>query len=134
MGPDSLKREMSIIKRQYEAHLNENLDLAMSRGIPNQKMIELTASKFKNIDVYTSRIRKDGTDLGTYNQGLISGIKEIKELFSELLSVKEENLIIGGNSSLNLMFDMFSQLMLHGNCDSDKPWGKENKIKFLFFF
>ena len=131
MGPDSLKREMSIIKRQYDAHLNENLDLAMSRGIPNQKMIELTADKFKNIDVYTSRVRKDGTDLGTYNQGLITGIKEIKELFSEILSVKEENLIIGGNSSLNLMFDMFSQLMLHGNCDSDKPWGKEIKVKFL---
>lgn len=131
MGPDSLKQELSIVNKQYEAHLCKNLDLAMSRGIPNQKMIELTAAKFKNIDVYTNRIRKDGTDLGTYNQGLITGIKEIKELFSELLSVKEENLIIGGNSSLNLMFDMFSQLMIHGNCDSDKPWGKENNIKFL---
>ncbi len=43
----------------------------------------------------------------------------------------ENNLIIGGNSSLNLMFDMFSQLMLHGNCDSRKPWCKEERIKFL---
>jgi len=131
MEANSLKKELSIVKTKYKTHLSENLNLAMSRGIPNQKMIELTAAKFKNVDVYTSRIRKDGTDLGTYNQGLITGIKEIKELFSELLSVDEENLIVGGNSSLNLMFDMFSQLMLHGNCDSEKPWSKEGKIKFL---
>lgn len=131
MGKNSLILELNTVKEQYQSHLVKNLNLAMSRGIPNKKMIELTAKKFKSVDVYTNRIRKDGTDLGTYNQGLISGIKEIKELFSELLSVKEENLIVGGNSSLNLMFDMFSQLMLHGNCDSDKPWGKEDNVKFI---
>lgn len=131
MGKQELLKEKNIIEKQYNTYLGENLNLNMSRGIPNQKMIELTAAKFKNIDVYTNRIYKDGADLGTYNQGLIAGIKEIKELFSQILSVEEKNLIIGGNSSLNLMFDMFSQMMLHGNCDSEKPWVKENKVKFL---
>jgi len=131
MGETELLKEKVINENVYAGYFDENLNLAMSRGIPNHNMIELTAKKFSTIDVYTSRIHKDGTDLGTYNQGLISGIKEIKELFSEILSIDEANLIIGGNSSLNLMFDMFSQLMTHGNCDSSKPWCKEEKIKFI---
>lgn len=131
MGDIELHNELNTVFSLYESYLTNKSNLSMARGIPNTKMIELTAAKFKNIDVYTSRIHKDGVDLGTYNQGLISGIKEIKELFSDLLSVDEKNLIIGGNSSLNLMFDVFSQLMLHGNCDSSIPWSKEEKVKFL---
>lgn len=131
MGKIELHDELIAVKALYESFLKNKSNLSMARGIPNQKMIDLTAAKFKDIDVYTSRIHKDGADLGTYNQGLISGIKEIKELFSDILSVDEKNLIIGGNSSLNLMFDMFSQLMIHGNCDSSLPWSKEEKIKFL---
>ena len=131
MDKTSLLNEKSVVEKKYTKYLGENLNLAMSRGIPNQKMIEITAAKFSAIDVYTNRIYKDGTDLGTYNQGLISGIKEIKKVFAEILSVNEDNLIIGGNSSLNLMFDMFSQLMINGNCDSIRPWSKEEKIRFL---
>lgn len=126
-----LVNERIEIEKKLEDYKKMNLDLAMSRGIPNSAMIDLTAEKFKDIDVYSNRIGLDGTDLGTYNQGLISGIKEAKILFSELLCVETENIIVGGNSSLNLMFDMFSQLMIHGNCDSEKPWGREETIKFI---
>ena len=131
MDKKSLREEFEAVSAEYDSYLGKDISLAMSRGIPNKKMIELTAAKFKDVDVYTSRIYKDGTDLGTYNQGLISGICEIKELFADILSVDTKNIIVGGNSSLNLMFDMFSQLMLHGNCDSKRPWVKEDKVKFL---
>ncbi|MBN1623421.1 MAG: aminotransferase class I/II-fold pyridoxal phosphate-dependent enzyme [Clostridia bacterium] len=131
MNIEQLSHEKALVEKKLEGYKKLELDLAMSRGIPNAAMIELTAELFKDIDVYSNRIGLDGTDLGTYNQGLLSGIKEAKILFSELLCINVENIIIGGNSSLNLMFDMFSQLMLHGNCDSDRPWCHEDKLKFL---
>ena len=115
------KREVEDVLQGFR---KMNLDLAMSRGIPNTRMIELTAEKFKDIDVYTDRFGVDNTDLGTYNQKLIAGITEARKLFSELLCVPAENIIIGGNSSLNLMFDMFSQLMLNGNCDTKRSHNK----------
>jgi aspartate/methionine/tyrosine aminotransferase len=128
---EELLLEKEKVEKNYKSFLAENLNLAMSRGKPNELMVNLTAGKFSRIDVYSNRIHKDGTDLGNYDQGLITGIKEIKELFSQILDVPEESLIVCGNSSLNLMFDMFSQLMLHGNCDSEKPWGREDKVKFI---
>jgi DNA-binding transcriptional MocR family regulator len=131
MSLKQLTQEKALVEKKLEGYKKLDLDLAMSRGIPNSAMIELTAELFKDIDVYSNRIGLDGTDLGTYNQGLLSGIKEAKILFSELLCINVENIIIGGNSSLNLMFDMFSQLMLHGNCDSARPWCREDKVKFL---
>lgn len=131
MTVEELKIEKKKVIEDYNFFKTMNINLTMARGIPNKQMVDISASKFSKIDVYSNRIYKDNTDLGNYNQGLIAGIKETKELFSELLDVDEKNLIIGGNSSLNLMFDLFSQLMLHGNCDSEKPWSKEDGIKFL---
>lgn len=131
MNKSQLAEEKKKVMEKLDGYRSLELDLAMSRGIPNTAMIELTAEIFRDIDVYTDRIGLDGTDLGTYNQGLLAGIREAKILFSELFCIEPDNIIVGGNSSLNLMFDMFSQLMLHGNCDSEKPWCREDKIKFL---
>ena len=131
MSKHQLEKAKEEALKKLDEYKSMNLNLAMSRGIPNAKMIELTASKFKDIDVYSERFGIDETDLGTYNQGLISGIAEAKNLFSELMCVPPENIIVGGNSSLNLMFDMFSQLMIHGNCNSKKPWLHCEDIKFL---
>ena len=122
---------LSAERAVYDGYKKEGISLAMSRGIPNTAMIELAAEKFSKIDVYTDRIHKDGADIGTYNQGLIAGITEMKDLFSDILDVRNENLIIGGNSSLNLMYDLITQMMLHGNCDSEKPWAKEEIVKFI---
>ncbi len=125
-----------LIKAKNEAinklgeYKKAGIKLDMSRGIPNKKVVDHTAAKFSEIEVYSQRIHRDGADLGTYNQKLIAGITEARELFGEILNVNSENVIVGGNSSLNLMFDLVSQNMLFGNCDSEKPWSFD-KVKFI---
>ncbi|MFO7611324.1 MAG: aminotransferase class I/II-fold pyridoxal phosphate-dependent enzyme [Clostridia bacterium] len=131
MNQGQLIEEKESLLRKINEFKAMEIKLNMSRGIPNPRVIDIAAKKFSGIDVYTSRIHKDKADLGTYNQSLLAGIREAREFFAEILDVEIENIIIGGNSSLNLMFDMFSQLMLHGNCDSERPWCHEEKIKFL---
>lgn len=130
MTKKELIMERDVLQREYEKFRDMKISLNMSRGIPNEKVVELSASIFSEIEVYRNRVFKDGTDLGTYNQGLVSGITEAKEFFNEILEVPSENIIVGGNSSLNLMYDLIAQNMLLGNCDSDKPWGAE-KVKFI---
>lgn len=130
MDRNELVKEHSKAVKSLEKYKKMGIELNMARGLPNKKVVDYTASKFSEIDVYTQRIYSDGVDLGTYNQNLLAGIKEARKLFGEILSVPYKNVIVGGNSSLNLMFDLVSHNMLLGNCDSDKPWSSE-KIKFL---
>ncbi|MBN2558691.1 MAG: aminotransferase class I/II-fold pyridoxal phosphate-dependent enzyme [Clostridia bacterium] len=131
MDKERLIEEKESVFRKINEFKALGIKLNMSRGIPNPRVIDITAKKFSGIDVYTSRIHKDNADLGTYNQSLLAGIREAREFFAEILDVGIENIIIGGNSSLNLMFDMFSQLMLHGNFESERPWCREDRVKFL---
>jgi aspartate/methionine/tyrosine aminotransferase len=130
MTVGELKKEMDTLMEELARFKDMKISLNMSRGIPNEKVVELSALKFSKIDVYRNRIYKDGTDLGTYNQGLVSGITEAKEFFGEILEIPTGNIIVGGNSSLNLMYDLVAQNMMFGNCDSEKPWGA-GKVKFI---
>jgi len=129
LSKKQLVAEKANLEIQFNQFKKMNLSLDMSRGKPNSQQLDITAKVFKNIDCYSKRVYEDNFDLGNY--GLLEGTKAAKTLFSQLLEIEVDNLIIGGNSSLNLMYDMFSHLMLFGNQDSNRAWGKENKIKFL---
>ncbi|MDX1359461.1 MAG: hypothetical protein R3232_11575, partial [Clostridia bacterium] len=56
---EELLLEKEKVENNYKSFLAENLNLAMSRGKPNELMVNLTAGKFSRIDVYTNRIHKD---------------------------------------------------------------------------
>ncbi len=129
LSKDKLLHEKELLQSKFDELLLKKLSLDMSRGKPNSEQLDISAAIFANIDCYTKRVYKDNFDLGNY--GLFSGTTEAKELFSELLDIEIEKIIIGGNSSLHLMYDMFSHLMLFGNQDSEKPWCKLEKVKFL---
>ncbi|MDE5991501.1 MAG: aminotransferase class I/II-fold pyridoxal phosphate-dependent enzyme, partial [Oscillospiraceae bacterium] len=101
----------------------------MSRGKPSTEQLDLAMPMF---DVFTnaaSMLTADGIDCRNY--GCLTGIHDAKVLFGDLLGVKEEELIIGGNSSLAMMYDAVSRAMTHGVYGSEKPWGKCDKVKFL---
>ena len=121
----SEKEELySKIKTEYEELKKSGLALDMSRGKPSFSQIDISNDFFEFVNAKDGFCTKDGIDCRNY--GILDGIKE---LFGKILKVPSENVICGGNSSLNMMFDCISQGMTHGF--GDKPWSKQGKIKFL---
>ena len=117
------------LRNEYENEKAKGLSLDLSRGKPSADQLDLIQDKFWDVDLKNNYFAEDGWDCRNY--GLLTGLPEAKRLFSELLEIPEENLIIAGNSSLNLMYDTVARAMLYGVCDSERPWGKEEVVKFL---
>ncbi|MDD4502275.1 MAG: aminotransferase class I/II-fold pyridoxal phosphate-dependent enzyme [Clostridiaceae bacterium] len=120
-------------KAKYEEFKNNQLKMDISRGKPSKKQIDYVSAVFKKAeneyDLYEHRVGDDKQDLGNY--GLLLGITELRTLFGSLLDISSENIIIGGNSSLSLMYDMLTINLMFGNPQSETPWNKAGKIKFL---
>ena len=127
MSNNELTHEFEKIKAEYNTICEKKLSLDMSRGKPSFEQIDISNHFFSLISPETGFLTESGIDCRNY--GLLDGIPELKKLFSEILEVPEDNLIVGGNSSLNVMFDTISQGMTHGF--GEEPWLKQEKIKFL---
>lgn len=128
MTKNELKENLDILYSKLKKFKDKNLKLDMSRGKPCTEQIELSAHMLELPSIYDLSKTKDGID--TRNYGLLTGINEAKKLFSDILSVPSENIIVGGNSSLSLMFDCISfsyQFGIFGNT----PFNKLKKVKFL---
>ena len=97
------------LEKQYADFQAQNLKLDMSRGKPAGTQLDLTNGILFTLTKY---ITEDGVDARNY--GGLDGIPEAKKLFSGLLDIPTEKIIIGGNSSLNLMYDTMVRFMLFG--------------------
>ncbi|MBO5803097.1 MAG: aminotransferase class I/II-fold pyridoxal phosphate-dependent enzyme [Lentisphaeria bacterium] len=113
------------LEKQYADFQAQNLKLDMSRGKPAGTQLDLTNGILFTLTKY---ITEDGVDARNY--GGLDGIPEAKKLFSGLLDIPVEKIIIGGNSSLNLMYDTMVRFMLFGT-SGNTPWSKLDKVKFL---
>lgn len=114
------------LEKQYAAYKAQNLKLDMSRGKPAGTQLNIcNAILTTPLNDYKTA---DGTDARNY--GLLDGIPEAKQLFSELLGIAKERIVVGGNSSLALMYDAMCRFSLFGSLGST-PWCKLPKVKFL---
>lgn len=122
MSREELLAEKAVLEERYNKFKEKGLSLDMSRGKPGKDQLDLSVGMY---DV--KNFVADGVDVRNY--GLLDGIPSCKKLFADLMGVKPENVIIGPNASLTLMFDYISQCFTHGaGCT---PWCRLEKVKFL---
>lgn len=121
----SLKKEL---EKEYEEVKALGLSLDMSRGKPGADQLDLSTDMLNVIVTADECKAANGFDCRNY--GVLDGIPECKKLFADLLDVDASNIIIGGSSSLNLMYDYLNQCMYLGvgGCE---PWSKQGKVKFI---
>ena len=129
---DMTKEELSGVKEELERQFQEvkakGLKLDMSRGKPSTEQLDLSMGM---MDVLTSKSDLKCTEgVDCRNYGVLDGIGEAKQLLADMMEVPKDNIVIYGNSSLNVMYDTVARSMTHGVMGST-PWSKLDKVKFL---
>ncbi|MBO4432646.1 MAG: aminotransferase [Clostridia bacterium] len=127
MDISELQSEFENIKKQYNEIAGKGYKLDMSRGKPGKDNMDLSQKMFDIVGNEKGFINVDGIDCRNY--GGLDGLTELKKLFGAMLGMPPEQMIVGGNSSLNTMFDAVSQGMTKGL--GGKPWIFVENRKFL---
>ena len=125
---DSLNAATPELESRYKALTLRNIQIDMTRGKPSTEQLDLADGLLAGLD-RDDCFGADGTDYRNY--GLGTGTKEAKAFFAEFLDVAEDEVIIGGNASLTLMYDILVGGMLFGMPGGSGPWNSQGKIKFL---
>lgn len=112
----------------YEEKKGLGLNLSMARGKPSKQQLELSMPMLNVLNDSTAFVGEDKFDVRNY--GVLSGIKEAKKFFADILEVKPENIVLYGSASLTLMYDTISRAYIKGILGST-PWSKLDKVKFL---
>ena len=128
MTREELLVEKETLEKQFEEIKALNLKLDMSRGKPAAEQLDLAMDMLDVLDSKSVLKSENGMDLRNY--GILDGIPEAKKLMADMLGCEAKNVIVYGNSSLNIMYDQISRAMTLGIC-GNTPWAKLDKVKFL---
>ena len=128
MTKEELLEEKTALEAEFQKIKDMKLNLDMSRGKPGTDQLDLTMPM---LDVLNSKsVLKSENGLELRNYGCLDGIPEAKKLIADMVGTKPENVIVYGNSSLNIMYDQVARAELFGLC-GNTPWCKLDKVKFL---
>ena len=128
MTAEERKAEYAKVSREYEDLKARGLKLNMARGKPGKAQLDLVSDIFSLMQKPEDYV-SDGIDVRNY--GELSGLPAARRLFAEILGCKPEQVFVGGNASLQLMYDTVSKAYTHGLLHSERPWCKEPVVKFL---
>ena len=128
MTKEELLEEKAGLEKAYKKYQQSGLQLDMSRGKPSQEQLDLSMGMMDVLNSERDLKCDDGTDCRNY--GVLTGIQEAKVLLGDMIECHPDNIIIYGNSSLNVMYDTISRSMTHGVM-GNTPWCKLDKVKFL---
>ena len=128
MNDSQRREELEKLKKQHADDVAAGYHLDMSRGKPDATQLNLSMDMLQQ-DPYSMIYSRKGTDVRNY--GELAGVDEAKELFADLLGLKPENIIVGGQSSLALMYDTVIWAYVLGVYGGSQPWGKQEHPKFL---
>ncbi len=128
MSKAQLLEEQKNLMKAYEEVKAKGMKLDMSRGKPGKEQLDLSMGMFDVLPIDHEMVGEQGMDCRNY--GVLDGIIEAKRLLSEMMECPTDNILIYGNSSLNIMYDTVSRSMTHGVMGST-PWCKLDQVKFL---
>lgn len=126
---ERLESEYSSLVKAYENVKSKGLSLNMARGKPGKEQLDLSLPILDLLNSKSVFLGSDNVDCRNY--GLLDGITECRHLFGDLLGVDAEHVMVGGCSSLNMMFDTISCMMTKPICEGCKPWYEVKDRKFL---
>ena len=128
MTNEELTSEITALKAEYRKFQNMELTLDMSRGKPCREQLDLSMGLMDALTSNEDLSCDDGTDCRNY--GVLDGIEEAKVLIGDMMENNPNNILIFGNSSLNVMYDQIARAYTHGIM-GNTPWCKLDKVKFL---
>lgn len=122
---EAKKRELEESYRKFQA---KKLNLNMARGKPGQDQLALSDGMLDVLTSHSELHASTGEDCRNY--GMPEGLPELRKIFAQMMGVDAGHVIVGGNSSLNMMFDTVACGMTHGFAGCE-PWGRQEHLKFL---
>ncbi len=128
MSKEELMECKADLEKAFEDAKGKGLKLDMSRGKPAAMQLDLVMPIMDILNSKSDLTSRDGMDCRNY--GGPDGLPEAKELMAAMIDVKPEQVVVCGNSSLNIMYDTVSRSVTHGVCGST-PWCKLEEVKFL---
>lgn len=128
LSKEELQELKTALEAQFEEEKAKGLALDMSRGKPSADQLDLSMGMMDVLGSDSPLVCSEGVDCRNY--GVLDGIAEAKQLLSDMMEVPKENIVIFGNSSLNIMFDTVARSMTHGVMGST-PWARLDAVKFL---
>lgn len=128
MTASQRQEEYRGLKKAFASLKDRNLKLNMARGKPGKEQLDLVSDLLELMHTPEEYV-SDGVDVRNY--GELSGLASAKRLFAEILGCRSEQVFVGGNSSLQLMYDTISKAYTHGLLHSERPWCREERIKWL---
>ena len=120
--------EYAAVRAAYEQQKSLGLNLNMARGKPGRDQLDMVMDIFDVLKTPQDYVI-DGVE--TRNYGEVAGIPAARALFAELLGCKASQVFVGGNASLQLMYDAVSKAFTHGLLHGEKPWCKLDKVKWI---
>ncbi|MGM9658221.1 MAG: aminotransferase class I/II-fold pyridoxal phosphate-dependent enzyme [Eubacteriales bacterium] len=124
-----MELDINALRTEYKEFASRGMKLDMSRGKPSKEQLDTMERLLTAVTCNADCISENGVDCRNY--GGLDGIDEAKRLFASMLGLTMPEIIVGGNSSLNLMYDTVARAMSHGVVDGMKPWAKYDKVSFL---
>ena len=128
MTLEQRRAEYAALEQEYEKLKSLGLKLNMARGKPGKAQLDLVSDIFGLMQKEEDYV-SDGIDVRNY--GELFGIPAARRLFAEILGCRDSQVFVGGAASLQLMFDTISKAYTHGLLHSEKPWCREEKVKWL---
>ena len=128
MNRQQLEAAYAEQKALFDACKAQNLKLNMARGKPSKMQLDAVSDILKEVTTPEECV-VDGVDVRNY--GELAGLKCAREYWADVLGCKPEQTFLGGTSSLNLMYDVIARAYTHGLLHSQRPWCKEEVVKFL---